>query len=123
LGAVDTAIFLKKREQRRTFSTIQRYGENIPETVLILNPDFSLTTEGTLDEARKRQVWGQIRELLEARIGLNEAEIVEKANFRKIDISAALRWALNQTPPLVTREGQGKKGDPFKYILPPLPPI
>jgi hypothetical protein len=123
LGAVDTAIFLKKREQRRTFSTIQRYGENIPETVLILNPDFSLTTEGTLDEARKRQIWGQIRELLEARTGLNEAEIVEKANFRKIDISAALRWALNQTPPLVTREGQGKKGDPFKYILPPLPPI
>jgi hypothetical protein len=61
--------------------------------------------------------------LLEARTGLNEAEIVEQANFRKIDISAALRWALNQTPPLVTREGQGKKGDPFKYILPPLPPI
>ena len=30
LAAVDTAIFLKKREQGRTLSTIQRYGENIP---------------------------------------------------------------------------------------------
>lgn len=123
LGAVDTAIILKKREQGRTFSTIQRYGENIPETVLILNSDFSLTTEGTLDEARKRQIWGQIRELLETRAGLNEGEILEQANFRKIDISAALRWALNQTPPLVTREGQGRKGDPFRYFLPPQPPI
>jgi hypothetical protein len=123
LGAVDTAIILKKREQGRTFSTIQRYGENIPETVLILHPDFSLTTEGTLDEARKRQIWGQIRELLEARAGFNEAEILEQVNCRKIDISAALRWALNQTPPLVQRKGMGKKGDPFKYFLPPLPPI
>ncbi len=123
LGAVDTAIILKKREQGRTFSTIQRYGNDIPETLLILHPDFSLTTEGALDEARKRQIWGQIRELLEARAGLNEGEILEQANFRKIDISAALRWAFNQTPPLVTREGQGKKGDPFKYFLPPPPPI
>lgn len=103
LGAVDTAIILKNRDQGRTFSTIQRYGGNIPETVLTLNSDSSLTTEGTLEEARKRQIWGQIRELLEARSGLNEGEILEQANFRKIDISAALRWALKQTPPLFTR--------------------
>jgi len=122
LGAVDTAIILKKREQGRTFSTIQRYGNDIAETVLILHPDLSLSIEGTLDEARKRQIWGQIQELLETRAGLNEGEILEQANFRKIDISAALRWALNQTPPLVTRQGQGRKGDPFKYFLPPSPP-
>jgi hypothetical protein len=122
LGAVDTAILFKQREQGRTLSTIQRYGENIPETVLSLNSDFSLTTEGTLDEARKNQIWEQMKDLLEAQAGLIEAEIIEQTRFRKIEVSAALRWALNQTPPLVTREGQGKKGDPFKYNLPPLPP-
>ncbi len=123
LGAVDTAILLKKREQGRTFSTIQRYGNDIPETILILHPDFSLTTEGTLEETRKKQIWGQICELLEAHVDLNEVEIIEKTSFRKIDVSAALRWALNQTPALVKRKGLGRKGDPFKYFLPPLPPI
>ena len=34
-----------------------------------------------------------------------------------------LRWALNQDPPLVERHGAGKKGDPYRYFLPPVPPV
>jgi hypothetical protein len=34
-----------------------------------------------------------------------------------------LRWALGQTPALVCRQGAGKKGDPYQYFLPPLPPV
>lgn len=123
LGAVDTAMLLKKREQGRTFSTIQRYGEDVPETLLVLNKDCSVSMGGTLEESKKRDIFDQIRSLLESHPGSTETEIVEQINCRKADGASALRWALNQNPPLVERQGGGKKGDPYRYkILPPLPP-
>ena len=51
LGGVDTTILIKKRESRRTFSTIQRYHKDdegdLPETVIELNSDGSLSAKGT----------------------------------------------------------------------------
>ncbi|NIM99495.1 MAG: AAA family ATPase [candidate division Zixibacteria bacterium] len=121
LGGVDTAIILKKRNQRRTFSTIQRYGDNVPETVILLNEDCSLSLGGTLVEARKQEIWDQIKSILDDHPGLTEPEIVEETDCRKADASAALRWALDQNQ--TYREGAGKRGDPFRYFLPPVPPV
>ena len=123
LGAVDTAILLKKRDQGRTLSTIQRYGEDVPETLIVLKDDYSVGTGGTLEESKRRDIWAQIRSLLESQPGLTEPEILEEISCRKADGASALRWALNQTPPLMGRQGGGKKGDPYRYkILPPPPP-
>lgn len=122
LGAVDTAIILKKRDQARTFSTIQRYGDDVPETMLVLNSDYSLTIGATLEEAKEKEVWNKIRTVIEAHPELTEPEIVTQTEGRGADTSRVLRWALNQTPPLVQRHGGGKKGDPFRYFLPPVPP-
>lgn len=122
LGAVDTAILLKKREQGRTLSTVQRYGENLPETVIVLGEDYSLSVAGTLDDAKKEGVWAEIRTALETSPGLTESEIIEAVNCRKIETASALRWALSKQ--MVTREGTGKRGAPFRYkMLPPVPPI
>jgi hypothetical protein len=118
LGAVDTAILLKKRQHGRTFSTIQRYGENIPETVFTLGEDFSITGGGSLKEAQKAEAWEKIQSLLEGQSGLAEKEILEQIKGSKADISCALRWALNQETPLVERRGDGKKGNPFRYNIP-----
>ena len=46
LGGVDTSIHIKKRDKRRTFFTIQRYGEDIEETVIELQEDGSLEAVG-----------------------------------------------------------------------------
>ena len=120
LGAVDTAIILKKRDQGRTISTVQRYGENMPETVILLGQDYFLTIAGSLEAAKKQHIWLQIKPILEDHPGLIEQEIIEAASCRKVDTASALRWAFHQK--LVSREGAGKRGDPFKYFLPPLPP-
>ena len=50
LGGVDTLVQIKKRDKRRTFFTIQRYGEDIPETVIELKADGALEAAGTRQE-------------------------------------------------------------------------
>jgi hypothetical protein len=122
LGAVDTGILLKKRQHGRTFSTIQRYGEDIPETVFMLGEDFSITGGGTLKEAQKAETWEKIRSLLKSQPGLAEKDILEHINGSRVDVSSALRWALNQEPSLVERRGDGKKGNPFRYNIPSTQP-
>ena len=122
VAAVDTVILLKKRDHARTLYTIQRYGEDIPETIVQLSPDYSLTIGETLEEARQREAWEKIRVVIENHPEITEAEIIEQTECRHAIASEALRWALRQSPPLVQRQGEGKKGDPYRYFLPPLPP-
>jgi hypothetical protein len=122
LGAVDTAIILKKRDQARTFSTIQRYGEDVPETLLLLNSDYSLTVGGTLEETKEKETWDKICTVIEALPEITEPEIIDRVEGRGADKAKVLRWALNQTPPLVQRHGARKKGDPYRYFLPPMSP-
>jgi hypothetical protein len=121
LGAVDTAIFLKKRDDRRTFSTIQRYGENIPETVLTLSEDFSLIAQGTLSEAKQRDVCERIKNLLEESPGLTEPEIADRLEVRKMEVCLGVRWGMRQNPPLLRREGEGKRGNPFLFFCSAVP--
>jgi hypothetical protein len=123
LGGVDTCIILKKRSEQRTFSTIQRYGKDLPETIISLISEYFLISEGTLSEAKRREVWQTMKAVLEEKPGLTEPEIVEILSLRKGEVSATLHWAGNQTPPLLNREGQGRKGNPYKYLLPILPPL
>ena len=122
LGSVDTAILLKKREQGRTMSTVQRYGDDVPETVILLTDTFTLTVAGSLEDARKETVWAEIRMVLETYPRLTEAEIFEAVNRRKAEIASALRWALSKG--LIARDGTGKKGDPYRYkMVTPLTPV
>ena len=70
LGGVDTTILIKKRENRRTFSTIQRYhkgdGEDLPETVIELNKDGSLSAKGTRQDVEIEETMLLVVEALKA---------------------------------------------------------
>jgi Bifunctional DNA primase/polymerase, N-terminal/AAA domain/Primase C terminal 1 (PriCT-1) len=112
LGGVDTLVQIKKREQRRTFFTIQRYGEDTPETVIELKPDGSLQAVGSRQHVEIEETIPLVIEAL-AEERLQEKEIWLRVE-KKHDLTAkALRLAVKRGE--VNRSGSGKKGDPYRY--------
>lgn len=112
-GAVDTLLIMKRREKVRTLETVQRYGENIPETVVYLDTESGLVSAGgdmqTLMLAeRKMSVMDNLGDE-----PLTEADIKERIGGNQGLTSKAVR-ALHEEGCL-TRIGAGKKGDPYYY--------
>jgi AAA domain/Bifunctional DNA primase/polymerase, N-terminal/Primase C terminal 1 (PriCT-1) len=112
LGGVDTSIIIKKQDKRRTFFTIQRYGEDTPETVIELKLDGSLEAVGSRQEVEIEET---IPEILEA---LEDGALTEKEIWGRIernhDVTAkALRVLVERER--VNRSGNGKRGDPYRY--------
>jgi hypothetical protein len=112
LGGVDTLIQIKKREQRRTFFTIQRYGEDIPETVIELKPGGALEAAGTRQEVELEET---IPLVLDAcgQGSLPEKEIWERIEKKHDVVSRAIRVAVERGK--LSRTGGGKKNDPYLY--------
>lgn len=112
-GAVDTLLVMKRRERVRTLETLQRYGENMPETVVHLDAETGLVSPGgdmqtlTLAE-RKAAVMDSIGDE-----PLTEADIKERIGGNQGLTSKAVR-ALHEEG-FLNRTGAGKKGDPFYY--------
>jgi hypothetical protein len=113
-GSVDTAIFLKRTERHRTFSSDQRYGENTPETLLAMEDEtFIISAAGTKREADQISAQDAIEAFVRDRGECDEATIHEGVEGRKAVKVAALR-ALVEAARL-GRRGAGKKGDPYLY--------
>ena len=118
-GSVDCHLQMKKRERGRTILTTQRYGEDLPETVIDLDKETGVVTaQGDLQavtlEDKKREVLAVFETSGEA---LTEGDIKERigANSKGI-VSKAIRelLAINR----LTRSGDGKKGNPYLYSNP-----
>lgn len=114
-GAVDCHIQLKKREKGRTIATIQRYGEDLPETVIDLDKESGLiTAQGDLESYTLKQAEDSILEVFKNNEELSEAQIKERINgFTQGTISKALRELVNEN--LIEKSGEGKRGKPFIY--------
>jgi hypothetical protein len=112
LGGVDTSIHIKKRDKRRTFFTIQRYGEDIPETVIELKTDGSLESVGSRQEVEIEET---IPLALDAcgQSPLAEKEIWERVEKKHDIVSKAIRVAMERGQ--LNRTGGGKKSDPYLY--------
>lgn len=112
-GAVDTALLMKRREQTRTLHTVQRYGEDMSETVAHLDAETGIVTAGgdlaalQLDE-RKRAVLEAMGEE-----SLTEPDIKERVGGNQTVTAKAVR-ALYESGDLA-RTGAGKRGDPYHY--------
>jgi hypothetical protein len=112
LGGVDTSIHIKKRNPgSRVFSTIQRYGVDIPQTVISLK-DGLLVVDGVREEVEI----GETMPLILAALG--EGPLAEKDIWAKVEkdhsrVSSALRKLVEQEA--VIRTGTGKRGNPFIY--------
>ena len=55
-ASVDTALLMYRRGEKRVIESQQRYGTDIPETVLALDPaTFLLSAAGTLDQVLRKE--------------------------------------------------------------------
>ncbi|MCL5670252.1 MAG: helicase RepA family protein, partial [Acidobacteria bacterium] len=114
-GAVSTLIVLRRTEAYRTIQTVQRVGQSMPETVLNFDSEARrLSIGGTREEAETENLTGEILEFLrgagEPRI---EPEITEAVEGKTKFVRRALRQLVKLGK--VSREGGGRRGDPFKY--------
>jgi hypothetical protein len=125
-GAVSTLIILRRSEAYRTIATVQRLGQDLPETVLAFDPESrSLSLGVERSEADALAVGEEILRFLEgAHQSKTEPEITDGVEGRTKDVRRALRKLVGQGK--VTREGGGRKGNPYSYSkcsFPCSPPI
>lgn len=125
-GAVDTAILMKQHGQQRTVETIQRYGDDLPETVITLDGETGrLSAAGELAAVQLEEA---AKAVLEAVTKLSqcaaeeeegehptEADIKDEVGGNQTTAAKALRHLLNGGR--LTRTGSGRRGDPYRYAL------
>jgi hypothetical protein len=112
-AAPDTLLMMQRHDLIRTLQTVQRYGEDLPETVVGFEIETGrVTLEGTLASV---QLEVCMREVLRA-IGdeeRTEPQIKEAVGGNQTTVAKAIRQ-LVETKQL-ERDGAGRKGDPFRY--------
>jgi hypothetical protein len=115
-GIVDALLTMRKREKVRTIESNQRYGDDLPETIVHLDEvTGSISACGdmktfTLND-RKRVVLEVVN-----RDPLTEGAIKELAGGTNGGLTSKAVRALFEEGKL-TRTGAGRKGDPFLYCL------
>lgn len=119
-GAASSLVILKRTEAYRTVQTVQRLHEesgDMPETVLQFDPECRrLSLGGTRFEADQQECEEAILEFLKAAgEGKTEPEIDEGVDGKNAIKRKALRRLVENGG--VTREGSGKRGDPYKYLF------
>jgi len=113
-GAVDTLLMMKRRDQVRTIETIQRYGEDMEETVVYLDSETGIVTQGG-DLAT--MLMGQAQAAVLAAMGndtLTEPDIRARVGGNESTTGKALRALVDEGK--VARTGKGKRGDPYQYL-------
>ncbi len=112
-GAVDTLLMMKRRDQVRTIETIQRYGEDMEETVVYLDTETGIVTPGG-DLAT--MLMGQAQAAVLAAMGnntLTEPDIRARVGGNESTTGKALRALVDEGK--VARTSKGKRGDPYQY--------
>lgn len=115
-GAVDCHLQLRKRNNGRTLSTTQRYGIDLPETVIDLDKETGVISDkGDLQTFVLQEKKNEIFNSITGNEKVTEAEIKDRVggNSKGI-ISKALRLLCDEK--LLDREGEGKKNSPFLYF-------
>ncbi len=107
----------RRREDKvRTLATLQRVGEDLAETVLVLNDRQEPTLGASLREYDAAQLGERIITWLADHPDATEQAIIEAVEGGSAPLGRALRELLQQGK--VTREGKGQRGDPYRYSPP-----
>jgi hypothetical protein len=114
-GAVCTLVHLRRTETMRTIQTVQRIGQDLPETVLRFDLDVrSLSLGEDKSEADVQALSGVILGRLQAAPEAKTEEEIDQLVEGKTGLKRkALRRLVEERK--VDREGSGRRGDAFKY--------
>jgi AAA domain/Toprim domain len=118
-GSVDNVFVLSRNDMHQRFLTsIQRIGEDLPETLLVLDRESMRVTLGLTREASEHQTLAAeiLTQLASAPDGLEEKQIVTQVEGRTKALREVLRALLCDDK--VIRQGRGRRGDPYIYRLP-----
>jgi hypothetical protein len=122
-GGVDTLLEMRRSGDRRTIGSIQRYGNNMPESVIEMDAaTFRVSLAGTRKEADERAIAAEILTYLQEHDEPVAREIIEEAVEGR---TAAKRAALHTLAEGgdVIRAGDGKKGSPYLFSCSLVPAI
>jgi hypothetical protein len=114
-GAVCTLILLRRTESIRTVQSVQRIGQDLPETVLeFATGTHTLSLGAEKAEADAQTVAAGILEYLQGvDSAKTEPEIGEAVEGKTGVKRKALRLLVEARK--IDREGAGRRGDPFRY--------
>jgi hypothetical protein len=115
-GAVCTLVVLKRGENYRTIQTVQRVPTDLPETVLVFDiATRQLSLGADKSQADIEAIAAGIIEYLQMAEpdAKTESEINDHVEGKTSSKRKALRALVEQGK--ITREGTGRKGDPFTY--------
>ncbi len=114
-GSVDCHIQMRKKDGRRTLMTTQRYGEDMPETVVELDNDTGIIRGmGDLSHLTRAKAKSAILEVFSPDEKLEEKVIKERIEgFNHGILAKALRELVDEAK--IGREGEGKRGKPYVY--------
>lgn len=114
-GAVDSALLMKRGDRFRTLESVQRYGQDLEEIVLDLDPvTRNVTVGGTRAAVEQADAEVLIISFLsKVLLPVTEAELDEGIECRTQPRRAALRALVAAGQ--VDRLGRGGKADPFRY--------
>ncbi len=122
-SSVDTLLIMKRHEEYRTIQTIQRYGEDLPETTLHFDKDSRTIEIGK--PKQEEDIDGLKKAITEFLSSQNEpvikSAIMEEVEGRQAIKHKALMKLVEEGR--IKREGKGGKGDPYKYSITLLPDI
>ncbi len=116
-GSADTIILLANNERCRTIATVQRTGDDLEETVILLDElTGCVRLGGTRQDADAAAVGQAILAALQQADGPHtEADLETLVEGRTSVKRAVLRQLVVREQ--VSRTGRGGKGDPFRYAV------
>jgi hypothetical protein len=117
-GIPATLIYLKRSEDTRTITTVQRIGDDLPETVLLFDKVTKHLTLGrTKREADQAETENRIEDFLKkAKEPQTQRDIREGVEGRRKVVYSGLDALVEAAK--IERSGSGKRGDPFIYQFP-----
>ena len=112
-GGVDSLLEMKRRSNVRTLQTTQRYGEDMPQTIVQLDADTGIITAGgDVQGLQSAEYEGKVLEAVGEQ-NLAEPDIKESVGGNQTLTAKAIRSLCHLGR--LERTGTGRKGDPYLY--------
>lgn len=115
-GAFDTLLNLNRKGDMRTIASVQRYGVDLEETVIVKADNGCVMAAGSRKNHEEHESADAIISFLAENPGADQQQIRDGVEGHRITvIVAALRRLVDGQA--LDRKGAGKRGDPYLYSL------